>query len=148
MTPRLQGQNCKFFMTPLSCNSQKRLDHKENKTKYRKKMTRKPRSHVRISLYRTWAIYCIIVAGDAPWGAGQLLANLFPLSLATVPEVFANVYSAQFPLISKVANTGDSTLYKTFLSHPLPRLDTILGLTIAGEITVMKFYSLNAVLNL
>ena len=111
-------------------------------------MTRKPRSHVRISLYRTWAIYCIIVAGDAPWGAGQLLANLFPLSLVTVPEVFANVYSAQFPLISKVANTGDSTLYKNFLSHPLPRLDTILGLTIAGEITVMKFYSLNAVLNL
>ena len=108
-------------------------------------MTRKPRSHVRISLYRTWAIYCIIVAGDAPWGAGQLLANLFPLSLVTVPEVF---YSTQFPLISKVANTEDSTLYKTFLSHPLPRLDTILGLTIAGEITVMKFYSLNAVLNL
>ena len=102
-------------------------------------MTRKPRSHVRISLYRTWAIYCIIVAR-------QLLANLFPLSPVTVPEVFANVYSAQFPLISKVANTGDSTLYKTFLSHPLPPLDTILGLTIAGEITVMKFYSLNAVL--
>ena len=141
MTPRLQGQNCKFFMTPLSCNSQKRLDHKENKTKYRK-MTRKPRSHVRISLYRTWAIYCIIVAGDAPWGADQLLANLFPLSPVTVPEVFANVSSAQFPPISKVANTGDSTLHKTFLSHPLPRLDTILGFTIAGEITVMNFTAL------
>ena len=26
-TPRLQGQNCKFLITPLSCNSQKRLEH-------------------------------------------------------------------------------------------------------------------------
>ena len=52
---RLQRQNCKFFTTPLSRNSQKRLKHKENQTKYRK-MTRKPRSHVRILIYRTWAI--------------------------------------------------------------------------------------------
>ena len=41
MTPKMQGQNCKLFKTPLSCNSQKRLEHKENQTKYRK-MTRKP----------------------------------------------------------------------------------------------------------
>ena len=34
-------------MTPLSRNSQKRIKHKENQTKYRK-TTRKPRSHVRI----------------------------------------------------------------------------------------------------
>ena len=81
-------------------------------------------------------------------GRRSAFGQFIPLSPVTVPEVFANVYSAQFPLISKVANTGDSTLYKTFSSHPLPRLDTILGLTIAGEITVMKFYSLNAVLNL
>ena len=27
-----QGQNCKFFKTPLSSNSQKRLEHKENQT--------------------------------------------------------------------------------------------------------------------
>ena len=32
----------------------KRVEHKENQTKYRK-MTRKPRSHVRILIYRTWA---------------------------------------------------------------------------------------------
>ena len=31
------------------------VEHKENKTKYRK-MTRKPRSHVRILIYQTWAI--------------------------------------------------------------------------------------------
>ena len=84
-------------------------------------MTRKPRSHVRISLYRTLAIYRIIVAGNALQGAGKLLANLLLPSPVTVPEVFANVHSAQFPLVSKVANIGDSTLYKTFLSHPLPR---------------------------
>ena len=33
MTPRLQGQNCKFFTTPLSCDSQKKLEDKENQTK-------------------------------------------------------------------------------------------------------------------
>ena len=36
MTPRLKGQNCKFFTTPLSRNSQKRLELKENQTKNRK----------------------------------------------------------------------------------------------------------------
>ena len=55
ITPRLYGQNCKFCTTPLSDKSQKRLVHKENQTKYRN-MTRKPRSHVRIVIYRTWAI--------------------------------------------------------------------------------------------
>ena len=111
-------------------------------------MTRKLRSHVRILIYQTWAIDSSIVTGDAPQGAGQLLANLFPLSLVTVPEVFANVHSAQFALVSKVVNIGDSILYKTLSRLPLPRWGTMLGLTIAGEITVMKFYSLNAVLNL
>ena len=34
---------------------------------------------------------------DCYWGrAGQLLANFFPLSLVTVPEVFAKVNSTQF----------------------------------------------------
>ena len=37
-------------MTPLSPNSQKRLERKENQTKYRK-MTREPKSHVRILIY-------------------------------------------------------------------------------------------------
>ena len=55
MTPRLWGQNRKIFTTPLSSNSQKRLEHKENKTKYGN-MTRKPQSNVRILIYRTWAI--------------------------------------------------------------------------------------------
>ena len=55
MIPRLWGKNCKFFKTPLSCNSQKRLEQEENQTKYRK-MTRKPLTHVRIFIYRTWVI--------------------------------------------------------------------------------------------
>ena len=53
MAPRLSGQNCKFFKFLLSLNSQKRLEYKENNTKYRS-LTRKPRSHVRILIYRTW----------------------------------------------------------------------------------------------
>ena len=55
MAPGLSGQNCKFFKFLLSSNSQKRLRYKENNTKYRS-LTRKPRSHVRILIYRTWPI--------------------------------------------------------------------------------------------
>ena len=55
MAPRLSGQNCKFFKFLLSLNSQRRLGYKENNTKYRS-LTWKPRSHVRILIYRTWPI--------------------------------------------------------------------------------------------
>ena len=55
MVLRLAGQNCKFFMFLLSLNFQKRLGYKENNTKYRS-LTWKPRSHVRILIYRTWPI--------------------------------------------------------------------------------------------
>ena len=48
---------CKFFYFLLSLNSPKRLGYKENNTKYRI-LTRKPRSHVRILIYRTWPIPC------------------------------------------------------------------------------------------
>ena len=40
-----------FFTTPLSLNSQKRLEHKEKETKYRKN-EQKPRSHVRIDILK------------------------------------------------------------------------------------------------
>ena len=40
-----------FFCPPIP----KRLRYKENNTKYRS-LTRKPRSHVRILIYRTWPI--------------------------------------------------------------------------------------------
>ena len=55
MNPRRQDLNCKFSTTPLSCNYQKRFEHKGYQTKCRK-MTRKPRRHDRILMYRTWAI--------------------------------------------------------------------------------------------
>ena len=55
MAPRLSGQNCKFFKFPFSLNPQKRLRYKESNTKYRG-LTWKPRSHVRILIYRTWLI--------------------------------------------------------------------------------------------
>ena len=57
MTPRFWGQNCKFFTNPSSGNSQKRLEHKPNQN-YRK-MTRESRSHVRILIHRTWAIWSL-----------------------------------------------------------------------------------------
>ena len=55
MAPRLSGQNCKFFKFPLSLNFQKRLKYKGINTKYRD-LNWKPRSHVRILIYRTWPI--------------------------------------------------------------------------------------------
>ena len=50
-SPQAFGANCNFFTTLLSRNSQKKLKHKENQTKYRN-MTRKTRSHVRMFLYK------------------------------------------------------------------------------------------------
>ena len=57
IAPRLSSQNCKFFKLLLSLNSQKKLGYKENNTKYMYRiLTRKPQSHVRILIYRTWPI--------------------------------------------------------------------------------------------
>ena len=55
MAPMLSGQNGKFFKFLLSLNSQKRLGYKENNAKFRS-LSGKPRSHVRILIYRTWPI--------------------------------------------------------------------------------------------
>ena len=55
MASRLSGQNCKSFKFSLSNNSQKRLGYKDNTTEYRS-LSWKPRSHVRILIYRTWPI--------------------------------------------------------------------------------------------
>ena len=42
--------------SPLDCLAIPRRDLSTKKTKQNKKMTRKPRSHAKISVYRTWAI--------------------------------------------------------------------------------------------
>ena len=51
----LRGSRVKiaFFKFLLSLNSKKRLKYKENNNKYRS-LSWKPRSHVRILIYRTW----------------------------------------------------------------------------------------------
>ena len=49
------GSKLQIFTFLLSHNSQKRLGKKENNTKYRSS-SRKPRSHVRILIYRMWPV--------------------------------------------------------------------------------------------
>ena len=61
----------KFFKTSLFRNCQKRLEHKENQTKYRE-MTRKPRSRVSILIYRTW---WAISARERDQKASELIAK-------------------------------------------------------------------------
>ena len=73
MAPRLSGQNCKFFKVLLSLNFQKRLGYKENNTKYRI-LTQKPRSHVRILIYRTWPVETIVLKNNRPLSRGGLLS--------------------------------------------------------------------------
>ena len=56
---RLKGSNVQFFTTPLSRNSEKRLEHKKkqkNKQAKYRKMSRKPQGNVIILTYRMWAI--------------------------------------------------------------------------------------------
>ena len=74
----------------MSRNSQKGFEQKENQTKYRK-MTRNPRSHVRILIYRTWAIlkYAqmigLVLCRIAPWDCfGDAIA--FLLALKQFPQ--------------------------------------------------------------
>ena len=71
MAPRLSGQNYKFFKFLLSSNSQKRPKYKENNTKYRS-FTRKPRSHVRILIYRTWPIGSALSSYDKKSSLAEL----------------------------------------------------------------------------
>ena len=65
---------------------------------------------------------------DSCWGrAGQLLVNFFSLSLATVPEVFTKVKSAQFPSrMADCSNTAgeDAMRYITLPTHLLQVLYT------------------------
>ena len=65
---------------------------------------------------------------DRYWGRdGQLLVNFFSLSLATVPEVFTKVKSAQFPSrMADSSNTAgeDAKRYVTLPTHLLQVLYT------------------------
>ena len=76
--------------------------------------------------------------GDC-WRACQLLANVFPLSLVTVPVVFAKVNSAQFPsrLIWIFLNTQ---LFLSGNGYP-PHVSGVSG----GRIDPQLFESLSGV---
>ena len=89
MTLRLKGQNCKIFTTPLSCNSQKRLEHKENPTKYRK-MARKPRRHVRILIYRMCRTRAILILVFFPARACICCKNWYQLVHGITPPRYLN----------------------------------------------------------
>ena len=61
-----------IFTNPLSRIFQKRLEHK-NQTKYYRRITRKPQSHFKILIYRTWVIvyrgiYCTHVISSVSQG--------------------------------------------------------------------------------
>ena len=63
----------------LSRNSQKRLEHKENQTKY-VELSRKPRGHVKILIYRTWAIKV-----ESRWlYKWEILINIYQSSIKTI----------------------------------------------------------------
>ena len=67
------------------------------------------------------AIVSGIVTGDAPvsyW-------SIFFLSLVTVPEVFAWVNSAQFLLVSKVANVSLFYLSAVFINDAVGVTETV-----------------------
>jgi len=70
-----------FFRSPFFRNSQKSIEHKENQTKYStRKMTRKPRSHVRILIHCTWAIAAALTCRPAqeptvPWHSKHCLVH-------------------------------------------------------------------------
>ena len=56
------------------------------------------------------AIVSVIVTGDAPLSYWLIC----PLSLLTVPEVFAKLTRPSFPLVSKVANFHGHSAYSYF----------------------------------
>ena len=89
MAPRLSGQNCKFFKFLLSLNSQRRLGYKENNTKYRS-LTWKPRSHVRILIYRTWSIVYGPHWGKAA-GYDNIPMSIIKESIQIISEPLAHI---------------------------------------------------------
>ena len=84
MTPR---GNCKFFTTPLPGNSQKRLEYKENQTKYRK-ITRKPQSHVRMLIN-------ISKLGYSPATRALLYAIYVSWQTFQRPNVLTEIYTKE-----------------------------------------------------
>ena len=109
--------NWKFLMTPLSRNSHKRLELKENQTKYRN-MTRKPRSHFRILIYRAWAKANSRTVSYKRLNNRLLSITFQQLALVVLPDEFPKYHFSLSPLL-RAELLGYSTSYPLLLSlHP------------------------------
>ena len=115
MAPRLSGKNCKFFKSLLSLNSQKRLGYKENNTKYRS-LTWKPRSHVRILIYRTWPIEV------NPWSSCEFRWNVSLIRMRIFLRVW--IWLGHVPYGRKILASQSPIGYSLCISvenaHPVP----------------------------
>ena len=104
-------------MTPLSRNSHKRLKLKENQTKYRN-MTRKPRSHIRILIYRAWANANSRTVSYKLLNNWPLSITFQQLALVVLPDEFPKYHFSLSPLL-RAEWLGYSTSYPLLLSlHP------------------------------
>ena len=88
----------KFLMTPVSRNSHKRLELKENQTKYRN-MTRKPRSHFRILIYRAWAKANSRTVSYKLLNNRLLSITFQQLALVVLPDEFPKYHFSLSPLL-------------------------------------------------
>ena len=129
MAPRLSGQNCNFFKLLLSLNSQKRLGYKENNTKYRI-LTRKPRSHVRILIYRTWPIGGALVVWRADLYQKEALRQLSDTSFYA--KVDKDLTSANQQIVK-------STINDLIVKQELPETASNLIIT-TPRTSVFTFY--------
>ena len=89
---------CKFLMTPLSRNSHKRLDLKENQTKYRN-MTRKPPSHIRILICRAWVIANSHAVSYKRLNNRLLSITFQQLALVVLADEFSKYHFSLSPLL-------------------------------------------------
>ena len=124
MAPRLSGKNCKFFKVLLSLNSQRRLRYKENNTKYRS-LTWKPRSHVRILIYRTWPINLLPRRGQRRWYSLTYSECLWMAFMTTsIWQVSANIVDINYPL---------GFIYDSFIERLLIFMQTAIVLSADGR---------------
>ena len=119
MAPRLSGQNCKFFKFLLSLI---RDLYKRNNTKYRS-LTWKPRSHVRILIYRTWpitksqSIHWLVVELDIMGFASYDVASNQPIRAildSTILQLHCNAicHSHHNPFPTHAKYSAHNLIYK------------------------------------
>ena len=126
MTQRHKGQNYKFLTTPLSRNSQNRLEPKENQTKYRK-MTRIKAAEL-CQNFNMWNVgsstHCILIVlrcKQPRLCTQDLTKNYSQLGIAgsfyVLRVVF--VFSSSFILGNSIVFEGNLPARKTKVSSQL-----------------------------